>query len=153
MPPVAIVVGPREMPVGENGCLARATRSRPSLPAYFRVCASAGDHVSSAPMARAPPIRNPAAIVKRQSSIVNRRSSQRVVSSRRRPRDGCRCRFRREILAWIDEPIALEAVLLVVQLPIAPAGGEQLVVRAPLHDFSVLEHAHLIGPPDRRQPL
>ena len=49
-----------------------------------------------------------------------------------------RLRLRREVLARIDEPIALEAVLLVVQLPVAPALREQLVVRAALDDLAAL---------------
>src|SRR5688572_6714250 len=35
MPPLAIVFGPREVPLGENGCWANDTRSRPSGPVYF----------------------------------------------------------------------------------------------------------------------
>src|SRR5215467_8435246 len=33
-PPLAIVVGPTEVPVGENGCFASATRTLPSGPVY-----------------------------------------------------------------------------------------------------------------------
>ncbi len=39
MPPPAIVSGPFEVPVGENGCFARVTRSLPSDSVYR--CASA----------------------------------------------------------------------------------------------------------------
>src|SRR5687768_7329867 len=35
MPPLAIVFGPRDVPLGENGCCASETRSRPSGPVYF----------------------------------------------------------------------------------------------------------------------
>jgi hypothetical protein len=34
MPPLAIVFGPDEVPLGENGCLANATRNRPSGAVY-----------------------------------------------------------------------------------------------------------------------
>ena len=47
-------------------------------------------------------------------------------------------RLRREILARIDEPVALEAVLLVVELPVASARAQQLVVRPALDDLAVL---------------
>src|SRR5947208_15561115 len=135
MPPVAIVVGPRDTPVGENGCLASATRRRPSPPAYFCACASAGgDHdniiaATSAPM------------------------SERIVPPRRGPGDGCRRRFGREILARIDESIALEAILLVVQLPVAPVRRQQLVVVAALDDLASLEHEDLIRASNRGQPV
>src|SRR6185503_126905 len=35
MPPVAIVFGPTDVPVGENGCLTSATRTLPSEVVYF----------------------------------------------------------------------------------------------------------------------
>ena len=47
----------------------------------------------------------------------------------------------------------LEAVLLVVELPVAPAAGEQLLVRAALDDLAVLEHQDLIRAANRRQPM
>jgi hypothetical protein len=34
MPPFAIVFGPGDVPLGENGCCASATRSLPSAPVY-----------------------------------------------------------------------------------------------------------------------
>src|SRR5207249_10319088 len=52
-----------------------------------------------------------------------------------------------------DEAVPLEAVLLVVQLPVAAAPREQLVVRAALDDLAVLEHQDLIGALNRRQPM
>ena len=62
-------------------------------------------------------------------------------------------RLRREVLAGVDEAVLLEAVLLVVELPVAAVQREQLVVRAALDDLAVLEHQNLIGAPDRRQPV
>ena len=62
-------------------------------------------------------------------------------------------RFRCEVLARIDEPIALEPVLLVVQLPVPASLVEQLVVRAALDDLAVLEHQNLVGAADGRQPV
>ena len=44
-------------------------------------------------------------------------------------------------------------VLLVVELPVASAEREQLVVRAALDDLAVLEHEDLVGAADRRQPV
>ena len=41
-----------------------------------------------------------------------------------------------EVFSRIDEAIALEAVLLVVQLPVPPAFGHQLFVRPALDDFA-----------------
>src|SRR6187200_515936 len=61
--------------------------------------------------------------------------------------------LRREVLAGINEAVALEAVLLVVQLPITPTRRQQLLVRPPLHDFSVLEDQDLIRALNRRQPV
>ena len=46
MPPPAIVSGPFEVPVGENGCFASVTRSLPSLPVYL--WAKAGADAASA---------------------------------------------------------------------------------------------------------
>jgi hypothetical protein len=46
MPPLAIVVGPTEVPVGENGCLASATRNLPSGPVYR--CAAEDEAARSA---------------------------------------------------------------------------------------------------------
>src|SRR4030095_13273598 len=38
MPPLAIVFGPADVPVGENGCLTSATRTLPSEVVYFCAC-------------------------------------------------------------------------------------------------------------------
>src|ERR687897_2833307 len=59
----------------------------------------------------------------------------------------------REILSGVHELIALEVVLLVVQLPVAAVQREQLVVRAALDDLSMLEDENLIGAADRGQPV
>ena len=53
----------------------------------------------------------------------------------------------------IDEAVALEVVLLVVELPVAAAAREQLVVRAALDDLAAFEHQNLIGAANRRQPV
>ena len=77
-----------------------------------------------------------------------------ALESRARP---CRAAdggwFRREILAGVDEPVAFELVLLVVQLPVAAAPGEQLLVRSSLDDLPGFEHENLIRALDRRQPM
>ena len=39
-----------------------------------------------------------------------------------------------EVLTWIDEPVALESVLLVVQLPVPAILRQQFLVRPALHD-------------------
>jgi hypothetical protein len=41
----------------------------------------------------------------------------------------------------------------VVQLGVQPAGGEQLLVGAALHDLAVVEHQDLVGVRDRREPV
>src|SRR5512135_511428 len=64
-----------------------------------------------------------------------------------------RLRFRREILSRVDEPVALEAVLLVVELAVAPTRGEQLAVSAALHDLSRLEYQDLIRALDGGEPV
>src|SRR5438132_5331890 len=68
-----------------------------------------------------------------------------VVRPGRGAGDASRRRLRREILSRIDEPIALEAILLVVELPIPAAAIEQLVVRASFDDLAVLQDEDLIG--------
>jgi hypothetical protein len=50
---LAIVLGPDEIPVGENGCLARATRTRPSELVYRCACVTPG---AIRKIARAKPI-------------------------------------------------------------------------------------------------
>src|ERR1051326_1915707 len=62
---------------------------------------------------------------------------------------GLRC----EVLAGIDETIALEPVLFVVQLPIAAAFGNQLVVRPAFADLAGFEYQDLIGALDGRQAV
>src|SRR5205814_1806839 len=57
---------------------------------------------------------------------------------------------RNKILARIDEAIALGAVLLVVELPIATIEREQLAMRATLDDNATVEDEDLIGALDRR---
>src|SRR5579884_3346231 len=62
-------------------------------------------------------------------------------------------RDREKILARIDEPIVLDAVLALVELAISSAVREQLAMRAALHDLTTLEHQDLIGALDRRKPV
>src|ERR1051325_11077982 len=62
-------------------------------------------------------------------------------------------RLRREVLARVDEAIALELVLLVVELPVAPIQVQQLRVRAALDDLAGFEHENLIGAADGREPM
>src|SRR5215204_414608 len=62
-------------------------------------------------------------------------------------------RFGREVLAGVDELVALEAVLLVVELPVAPARGEQLLVRAALDDLPLFEDEYLVGAADGREAV
>src|SRR5207244_11287162 len=64
-----------------------------------------------------------------------------------------RLRLRREILARIDEAIFLESILFVVELPVPAALDEQLLVRAALDDFALLEHQNLVGALNGRQPV
>src|SRR5262245_62045643 len=67
-----------------------------------------------------------------------------------------RCRLRRfgcEIFPWIDEAVALQLVLLVVQLAVAAVQRQQLGMRAPLDDLSCLEHQNLVCAPNGRQAM
>src|SRR6266566_2077903 len=85
-----------------------------------------------------------------------KRKERRVLKpSRRRERRHRNSGFglRSKILSRIDEPISLEIVLLVVQLFVATIRNQQLLVRPPLYDLSVLEHQNLIGAPNRREPV
>src|SRR2546425_963442 len=59
----------------------------------------------------------------------------------------------REVFAGVDEQVLLEVVLLVVQLPVAPVPGEQLGVRAALHDLAPFHHQDLVGAADGREPV
>src|SRR4051812_48208002 len=74
-------------------------------------------------------------------------------------RRACACRtadgrgLRREILTRVDEPIAFELVLLVVQLAVAAALCDQLVVRPSLDDLPGFEDQDLIRALDGRQPV
>src|SRR5262245_24329919 len=61
------------------------------------------------------------------------------VARARRPLRHQGFRFRREVLSRIDEPVPLEAILLVVQLAVPSVLGEQLFVRAAFDDLTVLE--------------
>jgi len=54
-------------------------------------------------------------------------------------------RLGREILPRIDKLIALELVLPIVQLLVAPAGGQQFFVRASFDNLTMLQHQDLIG--------
>src|SRR5512141_1716876 len=56
-----------------------------------------------------------------------------------------RRRLRREILTGIDEAVALQAVLLVVQLAIAAIQCDQLAMRASLDDLALFQHKNLIS--------
>src|SRR5216117_3015924 len=47
--------------------------------------------------------------------------------------------LRSKVFSRIDEPILLEIVLLVVELPIPPIGFQQLLVRASFNDLPALE--------------
>src|SRR5216684_997618 len=61
-------------------------------------------------------------------------------------------RFDREIaqfLPLVHETVDSDAVLLLVQLAIAAAEGDQLPVSAPLGDFAALEHENLVGVANR----
>src|SRR5262249_18367337 len=53
--------------------------------------------------------------------------------------------IRGEVLAWVDEAIEFEAVLLVVELAVASALAEQLLVGAALHDLAALQDQDLVG--------
>src|ERR1043165_9295802 len=71
-------------------------------------------------------------------------------SNRRQSLAGTCCR---EVLAGVDETIALEAVLLVIELTVAPGLDEELLVRSAFDDLAGFSHENLIGAPDRRQPV
>src|SRR5262249_14318777 len=58
-----------------------------------------------------------------------------------------------KILARVDERVLLGAVLFLVQLAIAPAERDELLVGTTLDDLAVLEHEDLIGALDRRQAV
>src|SRR6185437_9514415 len=58
-----------------------------------------------------------------------------------------------EVLARVDEPVALHAVLLVVELAVAAVQREQLGLRAALHEPAVVEHQDLVRAGDRRQAV
>src|SRR6185437_17018610 len=60
---------------------------------------------------------------------------------------------RRVILAGVHEPVDLESILLVVELTIAAARREELVLRPALHDAPFLEHQDLVGARDGGQPV
>src|ERR1041385_2711873 len=62
-------------------------------------------------------------------------------------------RLRSKILAGIDEAIALEIVLLIVELFVPAVGDEQLLMRAVFDNLAAFEHQNLIGAPNRRQPV
>src|SRR5581483_3492786 len=62
-------------------------------------------------------------------------------------------RRRREVLAGIDESIALEAVLLVVQLAVPALPLDQLGMRAALDDLAGLDDEDLVRALDRGQPV
>src|ERR1044072_5524675 len=62
-------------------------------------------------------------------------------------------RLGREVLAGVDELVALEAVLLVVELPVAPAHGEQFLVRAALDYLAFFEDEDLGGAADGRKAV
>src|SRR3989337_4437492 len=53
MPPSAIVVGPREVPLGTNGCLERVMRRWPDGSVY-RCCAPTDDHARDTIVSAAP---------------------------------------------------------------------------------------------------
>src|SRR4029077_199525 len=58
-----------------------------------------------------------------------------------------------EVRAGVHEPVLLEAILLVIQLPVAAMLREELSVRPALDDLSPLEHQDLIGAADRREAV
>src|SRR5581483_5369235 len=66
------------------------------------------------------------------------------------PRSG---RDRSRVLARVSKEIALEAILAIVQLTVATAEREQLVMAAALDHFAVLEDEDLVGALDRRQAV
>src|SRR5215468_4616723 len=83
----------------------------------------------------------------------------RSASQRRKPRcsgsslDLYFRQFRREILAGVDELVALELVLLVVKLSVAAVDRQQLFVRAAFDYFAALEDQNLIGAADGREAV
>src|SRR5262245_19762455 len=64
-----------------------------------------------------------------------------------------RASARRELLARVDEELALEVVLAVVQLLVAAAAREELGVGAALDDAAALEHQDLVGRADGREAV
>ena len=54
---------------------------------------------------------------------------------------------KREVLTGVDEPVSFEVVLLFIQLAIATSDPQQLFVRSPLHDPTLLEHQDLVCAP------
>src|SRR5256885_16251960 len=79
-----------------------------------------------------------------------------ALEARRWPERGCRhgrLGLGREVFARVDEPVLLEAVLLVVQLAIAPVPGEQLGMRAALDDLAAFHHQDLVRAADRGEAV
>src|SRR4051812_14000415 len=74
-------------------------------------------------------------------------------STRGPQRVGVGRRHRQKVLAWVDELIALDVILLVVQLTIPAIGCDQLAVRSALDDPPVLHHEDLVRALDRRQAM
>src|SRR5579872_6739993 len=66
------------------------------------------------------------------------------------PRSG---RDRSRVLARVSKEIALEAILAIVQLAIAPAEREQLVMAAALDHLAMLEDEDLVRALDGRQTV
>src|SRR2546430_9480709 len=71
----------------------------------------------------------------------------------RRQRDAFLRRLGGEILAGIDEAIALEIVLFIVELFVPAVGDEQLLMRAVFDNLAAFEYQNLIGAPNRRQTV
>src|ERR1700759_2295554 len=59
----------------------------------------------------------------------------------------------REIFAGVDELVALELVLLIVELLVLPGWGGQFVVLAALDDLARFEHENLVGASDGREAV
>ncbi len=54
----------------------------------------------------------------------------------------------RKIFTGVDELIALEPVLLIIEMFVTPFSREQLIVRAALDDLAAFEHQYLVGAAD-----
>src|SRR5262249_23481763 len=58
-----------------------------------------------------------------------------------------------EVFARIDVGVLLRAILLLIELSVAAVEREQLAVRSPLDDLTLLENENLIGALDGREAM